>query len=162
MTLQTVEGIVESADLNTAQGQPTWESKMEKFVNLEHAYSSVNTVTGEVCYMVDAALYKDILLAVAARKQNEQILAAASERMEQHVELITGSNERVMQREKHAMEQMAQRMNESRLQIQDEHKTRMTNAMADIRALQDSLTGSPDRGGSSREMQSLQFDVHRY
>jgi hypothetical protein len=57
---------------------------MEKFVSLGHVYSSVNnTVTGEMCYMIDAALYRDILLAVAARKQNEQLLAAASKKFEQ-------------------------------------------------------------------------------
>jgi hypothetical protein len=136
---------------------------MEKFVNLGHAYSSVNTVTGEICYMVDSALYKDILLAVAARKQNEQILIAASERVEQHnIEQIAGSNERIIQREKHAIEQMAQRMNESHLLIQDEHKTRMTNVMTDIRALRNSLASSADLEGGSRKMQRLQFDVQRY
>jgi hypothetical protein len=112
--------------------------------------------------MVDSALYKDILLAVAARKQNEQILIAASEKMEQHIEQIAGSNERIIRREKHALEQMAQRMNESHLLIQDEHRTRMTNVMTDIRALRDSLASSADHEGGSREMQRLQFDVHRY
>jgi hypothetical protein len=90
---------------------------MEKFVNLGHTYSSGNTVTGERCYMVDAALYRDILLAVAARTQNEQLLVAASEKFEQHIEQIAGSNEHVMQREKDAIEQMAQRMNSSYLKI---------------------------------------------
>ncbi len=96
MTLQTVEGIVGSMDFCTPQGQTSWESKMETFLNLGYAYSSANTVTGEKCYMVDEALYRDILLAVAARKQNEQLLAAASERFEQHIEQIVGSNERVI------------------------------------------------------------------
>ncbi len=91
MTLQTVEGIVESTDFSTAQGQTSWESKMEKFVNLGHAYSSVNTVTGEMCYMVDAELYKNMLLAVAARKQNERSLAMAVEKLEQHIEQIGNS-----------------------------------------------------------------------
>ena len=68
MTLQTVERIIESTDCNSDQGQSSWESKMEKFVNLGHAYSLVNTVTGEMCYMVDGELYKNILLAVAAKK----------------------------------------------------------------------------------------------
>jgi hypothetical protein len=56
LTLQTVEGIVGSTDFCDPQGQTSWESKMENFVSLGHAYSSVNTVTGEMCYMVDAAL----------------------------------------------------------------------------------------------------------
>jgi hypothetical protein len=85
MTLQTVEGIVDSTDFDAAQGQTSWESKMENFVNLGHAYSSVNTVTGEMCYMVDAELYRNILLAVAARKQNERSLATAAEKLEPHI-----------------------------------------------------------------------------
>ncbi len=85
LTLQTVERIVGSTDFNVPQGQTTWETKMQKFVSLGHAYSSVNTVTGEKCYMVDEALYRDILLAVAARKQNEHSLAAATEKLEQHM-----------------------------------------------------------------------------
>jgi hypothetical protein len=80
MALQTVEVIVGSMDFFTPEGQTSWESKMEKFLNLGHAYSSENTVTGEKCYIVDEALYRDILLAVAARKQNEQLLTSASDR----------------------------------------------------------------------------------
>ncbi len=38
----------------------------------------------------------------------------------------------------------------------------MTNVMTDIRALRDSLVCSTDHEGGSREMQKLQFDVHRY
>ncbi len=86
LTLQTVEGIVGSTDFDAPQGQTSWEGKMEKFVRLGHTYSSVNTVTGEKCYMVDESLYKDILLAVAARKQNEHLLAATTEKFEQHIE----------------------------------------------------------------------------
>jgi hypothetical protein len=44
VTLQTVEGIVGIVDFCTTQGQTSWESKMEKFVSLGHAYSSVNIV----------------------------------------------------------------------------------------------------------------------
>jgi hypothetical protein len=47
----------------------TWNDKVEKFIRLSAAYSSDRTVSGERCYMVDSALFKDILLAVAARKQ---------------------------------------------------------------------------------------------
>jgi hypothetical protein len=135
---------------------------MEKFLNLGHAYSSKNTVTGEICYMVDEALYRDNLLAVAARKQNEQLLAAASERFEQHMKQIDGSNERVIQREREAMEQMAQRINNSYLQIQHDHKARMKDVMADIKALKESMTVPTDHGSNSREMQRLKFEVAQY
>jgi hypothetical protein len=163
MTLQTVEGIVGSMDFCTPQGQTSWESKMEKFLNLGHVYSSENTMTGEICYMVDEALYRDILLAVAARKQNEQLLlVAASERFEQHMEQIDGSNERVIQREKDAMEQMAQRINNSYLQIQHDHKARMRDVMADIKAFKESIAVPADHGFSSREMQRLKFEVAQY
>jgi hypothetical protein len=138
MTLQTVEGIIDSTDFDAAQGQTSWESKMEKFVGLGHAYSSVNTVTGEPCYMVDKELYRNILLAVAAKKQNEVYLATAAEKLEQHIEQIGSSNERIMKGESDMLERMSQRMNESLDVLRDEHSTRMKNVMADIRALSDS------------------------
>jgi hypothetical protein len=112
--------------------------------------------------MVDEALYKDILLAVAARKQNEQMLAAASAKFEQHIEQIAGSNERVLQREKDTIEQMAQKMNNSYLMIHDEHQTKMKNVMTDIRALKDSITSSAEHNNNSREMQQLMFEVAQY
>ncbi len=162
LTLQTVEGIVGSTDFCTPEGQSSWKNKMEKFVGLGHTYSSVNTVTGEKCYMVDEALYKDILLAVATRKQNEQLLAAASEKFEQHIEQIEVSNNRVLQREKDAIEQMAQRMNNNYLLIQDEHKTRIRNVVMDIRALKESITVSAEHNVNSREMQQLRFELAQY
>ncbi len=99
---------------------------------------------------------------MAARKQNEQLLAAASERFEQHMVQIDGSNERVIQREKVAMEQMAQRSNNSYLQIQHEHKARMKDVMADIKALKESMAVPTDHGSNSREMQRLKYEVAQY
>jgi hypothetical protein len=135
---------------------------MEKFVNLGHAYSSVNTVTGEVCYMVDAELYENILLAVAARKQNERSLATATEKLEQHIEQIGHSNDRVMQGEKDALERMAKRMNKSFTEMQDDQHTRMKNVMAEIRALKDSMAASAEHSTNSGEMQRLRVQVERY
>jgi hypothetical protein len=57
MTIQTVEGIVRNTDVEDHEEHTTWEGRMEKFLNLGDAYSSVNTHTGEKCYMVDGALY---------------------------------------------------------------------------------------------------------
>ncbi len=83
LTRTTVEGIVLTMDLGNLEEQETWEGRMDKFLNLENAYSSVNTITGEKCYMVDENLYKYILLAVAARKQNERSLATAASKLEE-------------------------------------------------------------------------------
>jgi hypothetical protein len=41
LTMETVEGIVGSTDFCTTQGQTSWESKMEKFVNLGHACKQI-------------------------------------------------------------------------------------------------------------------------
>jgi hypothetical protein len=162
MTLQTVERIIESTDCNPDQGQGSWESKMEKFVNLGHAYSSVKTVTGETCYMVDGELYKNILLAVAAKKQNERSLATATEKLEQHMEQIEHSNDRVMKGEKDALEKLTLRMNRSFEEMRGEQQTRMKNVMADIRALNDSMVASAEHGTNSGEMQRLRVQVERY
>ncbi len=95
---------------------------MEKFINLGYAYSSVNTVTRETCYMVDQELYRNILLAVAAKKQSERYLATAAEKLEQHIEQIGNSNGRIMKGES----DMPLRMNESFDVLRDEHNTRRT------------------------------------
>ncbi len=85
--------------------------------------------------MVDAELYRNILLAVAARKKNERSLATVAEKPEQHIEQIENSNGRIMKEESDMLERMSQRINESFDVLRDEHNTRMKNVMADIRAL---------------------------
>ena len=162
MTLQTVEGIIESSDLDADQGQNSWEAKMNKFVGLGHAYSSVNTVSGETCYMIDGQLYQNILLAVAARKQNERSLTTVVEKLEQHMEQITSSNERVIQGERDALERMARRMDESFIEFRGDHQARMMNVMSDIRSLNASITSSAEHGTDSDEMLRLKVQVERY
>jgi hypothetical protein len=126
LTLRTVEGIIGSTDPNTlTEFTTSWESKVEKYMRLSHTYSSVNTISGEKCYMVDEALYKDILLAVAARKQNENTLASASGKLEQHMHQIEDSHNRVIQRERDAIEQFVAGITLSQDQIRREHSTRM-------------------------------------
>ncbi len=161
-TVQTVEAIIESTDFNAAQGQTSWESKVEKLVNLGRAYSSVNTVSGETCYMVDGQLYKNILLAVAARKQNLHSLTTAAEKLEQRIEQIGHSNDRVMQGEKDALERMVKRMNRSFTEMQDDQHTRMKNVMVEIRALKDSMVTSAEHSTDHGEMQRLRVQVERY
>ena len=130
LTLRTVEGIIGSTDSNTLTELATsWESKVEKYTRLSHTYSSVNTISGERCYMVDEALYKDILLAVAARKQNENTLASASAKLEQHIHQIEDSHNRVMQRERDAVERFVAGITLSQDQIRREHSTRMEAVM---------------------------------
>jgi hypothetical protein len=162
LTLETVEGIVRSTDVEAQKGQTSWESRMEKSMSLGDAYSSVNTHTGEKCYMVDGALYKDILLAVAARRQNERSLSTATEKLEHHIEQVGSSNERVLQGEKDALERMARRMNRSFIEIREEHQTRMRNVITDIRVLKDSMVSSAEDSTNSNEMQQLRFQVERY
>jgi hypothetical protein len=163
LTLGTVEGIVGSADPGTLQEQTSWEGKMEKFVNLSHTYSSDNTISGEKCYMVDEALYKNILLAVAARKQNERTLTIASEKLEQHISEIENSHGRVIQREKEEMDNFVERIKHSQVMIRSGHGTRMKmSVMADIIALKDSITSSAGNVKDTEEMQQLQFQVAQY
>ena len=135
---------------------------MEKFVNLGNAYSSTNTLTGEKCYMVDEPLYRDILLAVAARKQNERSLATAAIKLEQHIEQIGNSNERIMKGESDLLEKMSRKMNRSFDQFREEHNTRMKNVMNDIREINASMVVSAEHGSVSGEMQRLRFQVERH
>jgi hypothetical protein len=75
--------------------------------------------------MVDEALYKDILLAVAARKQNESTLSSASEKLEQHLGRIEDSHNRVIQRENDAIEQFVAGITLSQEKIRAGHTARM-------------------------------------
>ena len=129
LSLQTVEGIVSNMDLGNLEEQETWEGRMEKFVKLGNAYSTTNTHSGEKCYMVDEPLYRDILLAVAARKQNERSLASAASSLEQHIEQIGRSNERILKGENDLLEKMSQRMNSSFEQFRVDHHVRMKSVM---------------------------------
>jgi hypothetical protein len=86
----------------------------------------------------------------------------ATERLEQHIEQIEHSNERVMQGERDALENMTRRMNQSFNEMRDEQHARMRNVMADIRALNDSMVASAEHGTNSDTMQQLKVQVERY
>ncbi len=111
--------------------------------------------------MIDGQLYQNILLAVAARKQNERSLTTAVEKLEQHMEQIASSNERVIQGEKDALERMTRRMDESFIEFRDDHQARMMNVMSDIRSLNESITSSAEHGTDSNEMLRLKAQVER-
>jgi hypothetical protein len=128
-------------------------------MRLSHTYSSDNTISGEKCYMVDEALYKDILLTVAARKQNESALASASEKLEQHISQIEDSHNRVILREKEVIDQFVAGITVSQAKIRMGHSARMKAIMADIRAHKDSITASSERDKNTHEMQQLKFHV---
>jgi hypothetical protein len=163
LTLGTVEGIVESTSPDALQEQTSsWEGKVEKYMRLSYSYSSDNTISGEKCYMVDEALYKDILLAVAARKQNESTLSSASEKLEQHINQIEDGHSRVIQREKDVIDQFVAGITLSQAKIRMGQSARMKAVMADILALKDSITASSDRDQNSQEMQRLKFQVAQY
>ena len=57
---------------------------------------------------------------------------------------------------------MAIRMNRSYEEMKNEQQTRMSNVMADIRALKDSMVSSAEHRMSSGEIQRLRFQVERY
>jgi hypothetical protein len=112
--------------------------------------------------MVDEALYKDILLAVAARKQNESTMSSASERLEQHLGQIEDSHKRIIQRENVVIEQFVAEIALSQEKIKLGHTARMQAVMADIRALKDSVISTSDLDQNSPEMKRLRFQVTQY
>ncbi len=163
LTLGTVEGIVGSTNPDALQEQTSsWEGKVENFMRLSHTYSSDNTISGEKCYMVDEALYKDILLAVAACKQNECTLSSTSEKLEQHLGQIEDSNNRVIQRENDAIEQFVAGITLSQEKTRAGHTSRMKAVMADIKTLKDSMASSSELDQNSQEVQRLRFQVAQY
>jgi hypothetical protein len=112
--------------------------------------------------MVDEALYRDILLAVAAREQNECVLSSASEKLEQHLGRIEDSHNRIIQRESVAIEQFVAEIALSQDKIKAGHTARMKAVMADIRTLKDSMTSSSELDQNSQEMKRLKFQVTQY
>jgi hypothetical protein len=105
LTLSTVEGIVGGANPAELGGQSTWEAKVEKFMHLSNSYSTNHTISGETCYVVDKTLYENLLLAVVARKQNEQMISDVVKRMEEHMGQIESSHDRVTTRAKEAVDE---------------------------------------------------------
>ncbi len=146
LTLGTVEGIIGSTNPDALpEHTSTWEGKVEKYMRLSHSYSSDNTISGEKCYMVDEALYKDILLiAVAARTQNEITLTSASEKLEQHLVQIEDSNKRIIQSENVVIEQFVAEIALSPEKIKLGHTATMQAVMADIRTLKNSVASSSE------------------
>jgi hypothetical protein len=131
-------------------------------MRLSHTYSSGNTISGEKCYMVDEALYKDILLAVAARKQNESTLFSSNEKLEQHMSQIEDSHNRVIQREKDAIEQFVAGITLSQEQIRSGHSIRMKAVTADVLAIRNTTLASSEHNQNSQETQRLRFQVAQY
>jgi hypothetical protein len=163
LTLGSVEGIIASTNPDALQEQTSsWEGKVEKYMRLSHTYSSDNTISGEKCYMVDEALYKDILLAVAARKQNESTLSSASEKLEQHLVRIEDSHKRIIQRGNVVIEQFVAEIALSQEKIKTGHTARMQAVMADIRTLKNSMASSSELDQNSQEMKRLRFQVTQY
>ncbi len=76
---------------------------MENFMRLSHSYSTNHTISGETCYVVDKALYENVLLAVAARKQNEQMISSIVNKMQEHMGQIESSYDRVTTKENEAV-----------------------------------------------------------
>jgi hypothetical protein len=112
--------------------------------------------------MVNEALYRDILLAVAARKQNESTLSSATEKLEQHMSQIEDSHNWVIQREKDAIDQFVAGITLSQEQIRSGHSVRMKGVMADILAIRNTMLALSEHDQNSQEMQRLRFQVAQY
>jgi chromosome segregation ATPase len=112
--------------------------------------------------MVDEALYKDILLAVAVRTQNESTLTSASEKLEQHLVQIEDSHKRIIQRGNVVIEQFVAEIALSQEKIKLGHTARMQAVMADIRTLKNSVDSSSELDQNSQEMKRLRFQVTQY
>jgi hypothetical protein len=76
-------------------------------MRLSDSYLTRHTISGETCYMVDQQLYKDILLAVAVRKQNEKVYIESVQLLEKHMGRIESSHGRAVDREREAIDEFA-------------------------------------------------------
>jgi hypothetical protein len=120
------------------------------------------TVSGERCYMIDCALFKDLLLAVSARKQNEHLMSAAAEKLEQHIGQIMSSQDRITQREKEFLESFDQDMNARQEHYRLAHKVRMERILDEFKRFKDSVISSAEQNLGINEVQQLRFQVEQY
>jgi hypothetical protein len=111
--------------------------------------------------MVDKALYKDILLAVAARNQNQQVLLAAAEQMESHISQIEDNHKRIAERKKSCIEGFVKTLTNTHNQLRAGHQTRMRKVMEDINALKASMESAAGQRDTD-EMQQLKHQVSRH
>jgi hypothetical protein len=164
LTLASVEGIIGSteAHVGSALERSTWNDKVDKFMRLSAAYSSDRTVSGERCYMIDCALFKDLLLAVSARKQNEHLMSAAAEKLEQQIGKIMSSQDRITQREKEFLESFNQDMNARQERYRLAHKVRMERVLDEFKLFKDSVISSAEQNLGINEVQQLRFQVEQY
>ncbi len=140
LTLVSVEGIIGSTEGEIPPELSTWNDRMEKCMRLSAANSSDRTVSGERCYMVDGALFKDLLLAVSARKQNGHLISAAAEKLEQHIGQIMSSQDRITQREKESLDSFNVDMNARQERYRVAHKIRMERVLDEFKLFKDFIS----------------------
>ena len=162
LTLSTVEGIVGGTGPSEVGEQSTWEEKKEKFMRLSHSYSTSHTISGETCYLVDKALYEHVLLAVAARKQNEQMVSDVASKMQEHIGHMESSCIRVAARENEAVEGFVQILSNAQLLFKSKHRERMEAVLKEIKDVQEALSSSLEDKGIRDEMQRLKHQVEQY
>jgi hypothetical protein len=129
-------------------------------MRLSSTYSSSHT--GEKCYMVEAALYKDILLAVTVQRQNQQRLAASCDELEAHMLQIENSHERISMREKSAIGDFVLVLTQSHMVFRALHSARLKSVLAAINALKDSMTSSDINDDNTKEITQLRHQISQY
>ena len=162
LTLSTVEGIVGGTSPSDVAEQSSWEEKKEKFMRLSHSYSTNHTISGETCYLVDKALYEHVLLAVAARKQNEQMVSDVVSKTQEHIGYMESSCVRVAARENEAVEGFVQILSNAQLLFEAKHRERMEAVLKEIKDVQEALSSSLEDKGGRDEMQRLKHQVEQY
>jgi hypothetical protein len=107
-------------------------------------------------------LFKDLLLAVSARKQNEHLMSAAAEKLEQPIGQIMSSRDRITQREKEFLENFNQDMNARQERYRMVHKVRMERVLDEFKLFKDSVISSAKQNLDINEVQQLRFQVEQY
>jgi hypothetical protein len=104
-----------------------------KFMRLSHSYSTNHMISGETYYVVDEALYENVLLAVAARKQNEQMISSVVNKMQEHMGQIESSYDRVTTKENEAVEDFVQVLSNAQMLFKSRHRERKEAVLKEIK-----------------------------
>jgi hypothetical protein len=112
--------------------------------------------------MVDQQLYKEILLAVAARKQNERVYDESIERLERHMGQIESRRMKVADTEKEAMGQFALTLRNTQNAHRDAHYVRMKAVLKEVNELKYSMASAATEKNSAEDIQVPRHQVEQY
>ncbi len=104
----------------------------------------------------------DVLLAVAARKQNEKVYEASVEQLERHIGQIESSHMWVTDREREAIDEFALTLRNTQSAHRDAHYVRMKAVLKEVNELKEAMVSATKEKSSAEDVRILRHQVEQY